>query len=138
MSFFVGCQRLATNKQSCQPAHRVHCCCHSLPRPVPAPPLPLGVLHMQGRREVALLLVQRGAPTLVRDARGRTPLEAAAHGGGTLKAALLEVAAKGTRCAACGAGGSLKQCSRCKATAYCGAGCQQAHWAAHRRTCREE
>jgi hypothetical protein len=97
-----------------------------------------GRLHVQGRREVALLLVRRGAPTLVHDARGRTPLEAAAHGGSTLKDALLAEAAKSTRCAACCAGGSLKQCSRCKATAYCGAACQQAHWAVHRRTCREE
>ena len=71
---------------------------------------------MQGHREAALLLVQRGAPNLIRDARGRTPLEIAAatgSGSGSLKAELLAEAARGTRCAACGAGGKLKQCSRC-------------------------
>jgi hypothetical protein len=87
--------------------------------------------------EVALLLVQRGAPTLVRNAQGQTPLDVAATEG--LRAALLAEAARGRRCAACGAGAAackLKKCAGCQAVLYCSPDCQQADWREHRRTCR--
>lgn len=90
---------------------------------------------LQGRAEVALLLVQSGTATLARDNRGQTPLDHAAAGG--FEAALLAEAAKTKRCAVCGAGGNLKKCSRCKAVSYCGADCQRAHWAVHKRSCRQ-
>ena len=77
--------------------------------------------------------MQRGAPTLVGDMMGVTPLDAAAVGG--IRAALVAEAAKSKRCAVCGAGGKLKKCSRCQAVQYCG--CQRAHWPDHKRTCRQ-
>ena len=85
---------------------------------------------------MALLLLRRGAPTRLLDIRGRTPLHSAARTG--IEAALLAELAKSTRCALCGAGGSLKQCTRCKAASYCGAACQREHWPVHRRTCRQQ
>ena len=90
----------------------------------------------QGHKDLALLLVQRGAPTLVGDMMGITPLCGAASGG--IRAALVAEAAKGKRCAVCGAGGKLKKCSGCHTVRYCGADCQRAHWPDHRRTCRKQ
>ena len=39
-------------------------------------------------------------------------------------------------CALCGKTGDLLKCP-CKRVRYCGAECQRAHWAEHRRSCRE-
>lgn len=99
----------------------------------------LSPLPGQGHREVALLLVHRGAPTLLRNAQGQTPLDVAATD--DLRAALLAEAARSRRCAACGAGAAackLKKCAGCQAVLYCTADCQRADWRDHRRTCRRQ
>ena len=88
----------------------------------------------QGHKNLALLLVQRGAPILVGDMMGFTPLCGAA----SIRAALVAKAATSKRCAICGAGGKLKKCSGCHTVRYCGADCQQADWPDHRRTCRKQ
>ena len=98
------------------------------------PARPPARLPVQGHRELALLLVQRGAATLVQDAQGSTPLDLAPNE--AFRAELLAEAAKSRRCATCGAGGRLKTCSRCQQRAYCGPACQLADWLEHKRTCR--
>ena len=38
-------------------------------------------------------------------------------------------------CDGCGAHGAAKKCARCMSARYCGAGCQDRHWAAHKPHC---
>lgn len=103
--------------------------------PADLPPWLPACLPVQGHREVALLLIQRGAATLVQDAQGSTPMGLAPNE--AFRAELLAEAAKSRRCATCGAGGKLKKCSRCQQRAYCGPACQLADWPEHKRTCRQ-